>query len=108
VRTETITGVQGRGGVPSNVLLGRASPNPFGTSMTLSYALPTRGHVRLSIYNVAGREVAALIDGPMDAGPHLASWDGTNARGAELPAGVYFARLAFAGHDEARKIVLAR
>jgi hypothetical protein len=110
VRTAGITtGVAGaRSGSPSLLILGRAAPNPFGSSTTLSYALPEAGHVRLAVYNVAGREVAVVSEGETEAGLHAVRWDGRGVDGRDAPAGVYFARLTFAGREETRKIVLTR
>jgi hypothetical protein len=88
-------------------LLGRVAPNPIVSSAGLSYLLPKRGRVRIGVEDVAGREVAVLLDREEATGPHLAHWDGTGARGARLPAGVYFVRLAFGGREEARKVILA-
>jgi flagellar hook assembly protein FlgD len=49
-----------------------------------------------------------LADGTKDSGPHTETWDGRGLDGTQLPEGVYFARIEFAGKTEARKIVLAR
>jgi hypothetical protein len=48
-----------------------------------------------------------LADAVQSAGRHVASWDGRDARGARLPAGVYFVRLSFGQRVEAQKFVLA-
>jgi hypothetical protein len=82
------------------------TPNPFRANARLSYALPERGAVRLAIYDVAGREVVALVDETQDAGSHIATWDGRGDGARPAAAGVYFARLAFGGRVEARKLVL--
>ncbi|MCX5801506.1 MAG: FG-GAP-like repeat-containing protein [Candidatus Eisenbacteria bacterium] len=108
VRTGTVVGVEGGGAVPGALLLGRGAPNPFEALTHLGYTLPERGHVRLVVYDVAGRQVAVLRDGEEDAGQHMVNWDGKGARGTKLPAGVYFVQLNFGGHKEARKIVLTR
>jgi hypothetical protein len=64
-----------------------ARPNPSGTSVRLTFSLPATGHARLSVVDVAGREVARLVDGDLEAGPHGYRWS------APVPAGIYFARL---------------
>ena len=68
-------------------------PNPFNPSTTLRYALPARSHVRIGVYDVAGREVAVIEDEVMEKGTHEARWDGSDDAGRALGAGVYFARL---------------
>jgi FG-GAP repeat protein/VCBS repeat protein/flagellar hook capping protein FlgD len=94
--------------VSSRLLLETGSPNPFSNTIQLAYTQPERGRVRLTIYDIAGREVAVLADGTKDSGPHTETWDGRGLDGTQLPEGVYFARIEFAGKTEARKIVLAR
>ena len=103
-----VTGLESGKDVPSAALFGRIAPNPFETSTHLTYTLPGRGRVRLTVYNVAGQQVAVLRDSDEYAGPHMVSWDGRSARGSRLPAGVYFVRLNFRDHKEARKVVLTR
>jgi hypothetical protein len=106
VRTEDYVGVGPQETVPGAFMLGSGAPNPFEALTHLRYTLPERGHVRLVVYDVAGRQVVVLRDGDEDAGQHLVKWDGKGARGTQLPAGVYFVQLNFGNHKEARKIVL--
>ena len=81
--------------------------HPFVTTAELAYALPQRGRARLAIYDVAGREVASLVDATQEAGRHIVHWKGRSAEEDKLPAGVYFARLEFSGRVDSHKIVLA-
>ncbi len=108
VRTGVVVGVGAGEPIPGALMLGSGAPNPFGASMQIKYTLPERGHVRLAVYDVAGREVALLRDGMEDAGLHLVVWDGRGVRGAKVASGVYFARLSFGGVEESRKIVLTQ
>ncbi|UCH85190.1 MAG: FG-GAP repeat protein, partial [Candidatus Latescibacterota bacterium] len=103
------TGTEGGIAVPdAQSLISRVAPNPFGTTIQLTYTLPGRGHVRLAVFNAAGQEVAVLNVGDEEAGPHTVDWNGRGARGTRLPSGVYFVQLRFKDHMEARKIVLTR
>ena len=68
-------------------------PNPFNPSTTLRYALPAPSPVRISVFDVAGREVAVLEDGLKDEGSHQVRWNGVDRSGQAVGAGVYFARL---------------
>ncbi len=94
--------------VAAHLWLEPSAPNPFTVETRVTYALPARGRVRLAVYDVAGREVAVLAEGVQDVGRHIQTWDGREAGGARLAAGVYFARLEFAGRVESRKMVLTR
>ena len=73
--------------------LSQNQPNPFNPTTSVSYTLPTGGHAKLGVYNVAGRLVATLFDGPRTAGEHIAVWDGRTDDGEEAASGVYFCRL---------------
>ncbi|MEN8008012.1 MAG: FlgD immunoglobulin-like domain containing protein [Candidatus Krumholzibacteriota bacterium] len=66
-------------------------PNPFNPSTTITYSLPTAGHLKLSLYNVRGQLVKTLIDGPRPAGAdQTVVWDGSDNLGSSVASGVYF------------------
>jgi alpha-amylase len=71
----------------------RNFPNPFNPGTTIEYRLADRSRIRLSIHDVAGREVALLREGRQDAGLHQLDWNGRDDAGRSLPSGVYLARL---------------
>src|SRR5690606_14396113 len=76
------------GAAPAAFALEGAYPNPFSTTATVRYALPHAAEVRVTVYDVLGREVARLVEGPREAGRHTATVSG---RG--LAGGVYFVRM---------------
>jgi hypothetical protein len=82
-------------------------PNP-GPTPTIAFHLPRPAHVRLCIYDLAGRLVARLIDAPRLAGEHSVLWPGTGENGARVSSGVYTVRLETEGFRDQRKIVLTR
>jgi hypothetical protein len=86
----------------------RCSPNPFGSTVGFHYLVPFDGSVHLSIYNVAGKLVATVVDEPMVAGEHEVVWDGLTRNGTDAASGVYFARLTINRSVIARRIVLIR
>jgi flagellar hook assembly protein FlgD len=49
--------------------------------------------VSLELFTVDGRSVARLVDGRLAAGQHALAWDGRDASGRAVTAGIYFARL---------------
>jgi hypothetical protein len=84
-----------------------AYPNPFNPATTLSFELSAPTEARLSIYDLAGREIRTLLDGPLPAGPHETRWNGRNAHGRRAPSGVYVARLVtLDGHGLHARLVL--
>jgi hypothetical protein len=70
-------------------------PNPFkvNTATTLSYSVPAAGGVSVRIFNVLGNVVQTLVDAELGAGSYSAQWNGTDAAGMPVDAGVYYARI---------------
>lgn len=95
-------------GADSRVRLGRSYPNPFKPSTTIGYSLPAASHVRMSVYDVAGREVAVLVDDVRPGGPHEVTWNGTGSDGTKIGSGVYFVRLDVAGETRTSRLTLLR
>jgi hypothetical protein len=84
------------------------APNPFGLSTTITFSLRESGDVVLAIYNIQGRLIRTLKEGPHSAGDHEVTWDGKDDLGADVAAGVYLYRLAIGEYEEARKMILVR
>jgi len=80
-------------------------PNPFNPATNISYDLLETGHVKVSIYNVLGQEIKALLDESQKSGSHSLQWDGTNKSGLKVTSGVYYYRIE-AGKDSAVKSML--
>ncbi|MDE2736932.1 MAG: DUF5050 domain-containing protein [Gemmatimonadota bacterium] len=92
--------------LPTDFALGQNYPNPFNPSTIIPYQLPSAGHVRLDVFNVLGQRLATLVDAEQSAGMHTAQWDGTDAAGRAVGAGVYIYRLSSGGMTESRRMVL--
>lgn len=85
-------------------ILQNASPNPFNENTTLSFAIPVSGKVKLSVYDVTGREILVLVNEVKEAGKlHQATF---HAEG--LPQGIYFSKLECGDKQLIEKMVLAR
>ena len=93
---------------PPELSLAAPYPNPFNPATRLSFHLPTRTRVELTIHDVRGRELTRLLDETLDAGSHALDWRGRDAQGHELPSGLYLLRLRSAGELRTRKLVLLR
>jgi hypothetical protein len=79
------------------------SPNPFNPSTVISYQLSTVSHVNLSVYDIAGRKVAELIDGWRDAGIHEVTF-----AASELASGVYIYQINTGGFTASGKMLLVK
>lgn len=78
-------------------------PNPFNPSTTIRYQVSQPGHVRLTVIDMLGRQVATLIDEYQPAGSHSVRFDGSS-----LLSGVYFLRLQAGTAVGVSKMVLAK
>jgi len=86
--------------------LAPVQPNPLRGSGRIGFALPNASHVRLSVIDVQGREVAVLAEGVFEAGRHQVRWDGASA--GRAGPGLYFVRLSVAGRSLVRRTVVTR
>jgi len=87
--------------------LGTPRPNPTRVSAAIDYAVPRHANLRLSVFDLAGREVEVLARGPHPPGRYRASWNARTERGALAP-GLYMIRLASSAGTLSRKLVVAR
>lgn len=89
--------------LPTNYELNQNYPNPFNPTTTISFTLSKVENVRLTVYNIIGQEVASLINGQMNAGLHVVTFNA-----AKLATGIYFYRLQAGGFVAIKKMVLLK
>ncbi|MCP4706059.1 MAG: T9SS type A sorting domain-containing protein [candidate division Zixibacteria bacterium] len=94
--------------LPSGYDLKQNYPNPFNPSTTIEFALPSKSHVRLEIYNLLGRKIATITDKLFESGIHTVDWDGTNSNGEHSASGVYFYRIETDKFEQTRKMILLK
>ncbi len=94
----------GRNGLPGRSVL-ESYPNPAaaGGYSTIAYSIASPVNVRLQVFDLLGREVSLLVDGPRTAGMHRIQFDGRR-----LPSGMYFCRLTAGTTQETKKMLLVR
>src|SRR6185436_702330 len=78
----------------------RVSPSPARHGATISFSLAAAGRAEVAIYDLLGRRIVTLADGPLPAGPQAIPWDGRARNGSPVWPGVYFARLVTANADK--------
>ena len=109
---EIIVGAQSA--VDATVLAGptqldlAASPNPFKEDSELRYSVPRSDRVSLTVYDAAGRLVRELVDDTVTPGSHVTRWDGRDATGERVAAGVYFARFTTSEGERVKKMIRVR
>ena len=94
--------------VPTELILLPAVPNPFGRGTEIRFLALKDGRVTLGLFDVTGRRIALLLDGPSRAGPRAVTWDGRDAAGRRVSSGVYFVRLSLGGETRTGRIVRVR
>ncbi|MCX6601565.1 MAG: carboxypeptidase regulatory-like domain-containing protein [bacterium] len=89
--------------LPLETSLRAAYPNPFNAVTRLAYSLPRAAHVRLTVFDVTGREVRTLVDDRREGGYHEVFFDG-----AGLPSGLYLVRMESGSYSAVRKLLLLK
>ena len=74
-------------------------PNPFNAHCTVEFKTESYGHVSIELFDIRGRRVRTLINGPVDRGAHS-----TRFEGSALSSGSYTIRLQTAEHTVTRQI----
>ena len=87
----------------SSFALEQNYPNPFNPSTVITFDLPERSHVRLTVYDVTGRVVAELFNGERGAGHYSQVWNAGN-----VASGMYFFRLEAGQFHATRRMMLVR
>jgi hypothetical protein len=85
--------------------LGPVRPNPSRGTVIIGYSLAEETPVSIRVFNVAGRLVMTLVQGPGEAGPYEVVWDARDHGGRTVPAGVYFYTMAAGSWQSQRKVV---
>jgi len=88
---------------PPYLTLKQNSPNPCSSLTNIRFQIRTSSHVSLKVYDIAGREVATLVDGFKRQGEYSVKWD---AIGNSL--GIYFYRLTVGGFSETKRCIIVR
>jgi hypothetical protein len=75
--------------LPTEYALSQNFPNPFNPTTTIAYSIPQNSEVKLTIYNLTGRQIINLVQGQISAGIYFVNWDGTNDTGHPVSSGLY-------------------
>ena len=89
--------------IPDQFSLAQNYPNPFNPTTTISFALPRQSHVRLSLIDILGREIAILVDKALPSGQHKTVFD---AKG--LASGTYFIRIKAADFIDTKRMLFLK
>ena len=98
------TGVRGMGTIPEEFALMQNYPNPFNPTTKITYTLKNNSTVRLTVYDILGREAATLVNNERKpAGRYEVLFTSTN-----LSSGIYFYRLQTENFVKTNKMVVVK
>ena len=89
--------------VSQNIRLFDNYPNPFNPETTISFEIPSRDFIKLSVLDIAGREIEVLKNEILPGGTYNAKWDAKN-----FPSGIYFYRIESSSFSETKKMILIK
>jgi uncharacterized delta-60 repeat protein len=89
--------------ISENFALHQNYPNPFNPTTVIKYDIAKSSNVKLAVYDIAGREVATLVDGFVNAGKYEAVFTSNN-----LSSGVYFYLLTAGDFRDVKKMTLVK
>jgi len=89
--------------IPSLFSLSQNYPNPFNPNTKIKFDLPKNVNVKLTLYDMLGREIETLVNEQLNAGSYEVNWDGT-----KYTSGVYYYRLNAGEFVETKKMILMK
>ena len=88
---------------PENFSLGQNYPNPFNPVTNIKFQVPSAGVVKVTVFDISGREVAELVNRNLSAGTYNVDFDASH-----LASGTYFYKLETKDFSEVKKMVLVK
>lgn len=89
--------------VPGEFSISQNYPNPFNPSTKINFSVPNASNVKITVYDITGREVTTLINSQVEAGNHTVSFDSGN-----LSSGVYFYNITSGSFTKTMKMILSK
>jgi hypothetical protein len=97
---------------PTTFALHQNYPNPFNPETKFGFDIPDlregKSTVRLAIYNISGQLVRLLVDESRAPGRHEILWDGRDAFGKAVSAGVYFYQMTAGEFKAVNKMLVLK
>jgi hypothetical protein len=92
----------------AGVRMEACKPNPFASTTGIRFALPAEGHVRVTVHDVRGKQVATIDEGTFGAGEHSLTWNGADESGGRVAPGLYFVAVRTASESAVRKVIMLK
>lgn len=100
---QNVIGIQNSQLSPGDFSLEQNYPNPFNPTTHFGFRIARFGLVRLTVYDVLGKEAAILVDQQLQPGKYEVEWNAES-----YPSGVYFYELTAGKYTETRKMVISK
>ena len=94
--------------IPRDYHLYQNFPNPFNPTTIIRYSIPKSANVKMTIYDLMGREIAQPINAFQIIGDRFIKWNGTNRNGEPVSAGVYLYNIQSDDFVSTKKMVLLK
>jgi hypothetical protein len=94
--------------LPMALALNQNYPNPFNPTTKISFSIPFKSHVELSVYDITGARITTLISADLNTGSYQVDFNGKDAIGRAISSGVYFYRLTTADKSLTRKMIFMK
>jgi len=103
------TSVDEMASLPTGFVLSQNYPNPFNPTTLISYVIPQAVDVKLTVFDITGREVVRLVDNQRNnAGRYSVMWNGLNATGEKVASGLYFYKIVAGDFQQTNKMMLLK
>jgi len=89
--------------IPKGYSLYQNYPNPFNPITNIKFDIPKSSYVKLTIYDMLGKEVTTLVNEKLSTGSYKVNWDGSG-----YPSGVYFYKLVTGDFIDVKKMILLK
>jgi hypothetical protein len=89
--------------IPKEFSLHQNYPNPFNPSTNIKFDIPKSSFVRISVYDISGKEISVLVNTQLLPGSYQADWNASN-----YSSGVYYYTLTAGHYYETKKMILIK
>lgn len=104
VNSNPLTSVKNNGEVtPGTYSLGLNYPNPFNPETVIEFSIPVTHNVKITVYDILGKEVSVIVNGELTQGNHKVSFSGKG-----LSSGIYFYRMEAGVFSDVKRMILLK
>ncbi len=89
--------------IPSDFNILQNYPNPFNPVTNIKFDIPKSSNVKISIFDILGKEISVLVNEELNPGTFEINWDASN-----FPSGVYFYMIETGDYSESKKMILIK